>query len=400
MSQSNRVQFWSEMETANINSLIFFRSHWFAWTVLGLTREKVATYRRLYMGYSVLINLLVTIGYPLHLGLALFRSPTQTENVLNLTIFVTCFTCALKFMIYSYNFGKVSEIERLLVKMDMRISESGGQMRVYKQLRRHQRMLLYLFMGIYLPVGMFAELGFIFQKQRALLYPAWFPFDWVNSTRNFYIANVYQIVGISYLLLQNYVNDCFPPVNLCLISAHIKMLYIRFEEIGKGRTQNAELELEACMTDHKRLKELFRLVESFISLPMFIQITVTGINICIGIFAVIFYVREPMYWAYFLFYCLALSLEIFPTCYFGTDNEFWFGRLHYAAFSCDWLPQRLSFKKKMIIFTECSLKHCTAIAGGMLRIHVDTFASTMKFAYSLFTIILRMRRSSQSHQND
>lgn len=87
------------------------------------------------------------------------------------------------------------------------------------------------------------------------MYPAWFPFDWLNSTRYYYMANLYQIGGITFQLLQNYVSDCFPAVALCLISSHVKMLYKRFEEVGTDSEKDAERELEACITDHKNLLE-------------------------------------------------------------------------------------------------------------------------------------------------
>ncbi|BFG04744.1 odorant receptor 59a-like [Drosophila madeirensis] len=103
-----------------------------------------------------------------------------------------------------------------------------------------------------------------------------------------------------------------------------------------------------------------------------------------------FFVNEPMARMNF-FYGLAMPFEIVPCCYYGTDNEYWFGRLQYAAFSCNWPDQDRTFKRKMMLFVERSVKRSTAVAGGMLRVNVDTFFATLKMAYSLFTIIIRMR---------
>lgn len=104
------------------------------------------------------------------------------------------------------------------------------------------------------------------------------------------------------------------------------------------------------------ISRLFRRVEAFVSLPMLIQFTVTALNVCIGIAALVFFVTEPMARMYLIFYSMAMPLQIFPTCYFGTDNEYWFGKLHYAAFSCNWHPQNKSFKRKMMLFVEQALK--------------------------------------------
>ncbi|KAM8711708.1 hypothetical protein ACLKA7_012250 [Drosophila subpalustris] len=109
-------------------------------------------------------------------------------------------------------------------------------------------------------------------------------------------------------------------------------------------------------------------MESFISIPMLIQFAVTAMNVCIGIAAFLFFVTEPMGRTYCLFYSMAILLEVFPTYYFGIDTELWFGKIHYAAFSCNCTTQSRSFKKKLMLFVEGSLKQNTAMA-----VHVDRY---------------------------
>ncbi|KAH8402172.1 hypothetical protein KR009_010350, partial [Drosophila setifemur] len=377
------------MSEDTVNSLVFFRSHWTVWMVLGVAHHRIRSWRNLYMAYSILLNILVTLCYPFHLGMSLFRNRTLTEDILNLTTFATCTACSVKCLLYGYNIQKVLQMERLLNLLDERV-DSVEQRAIYGQVKVQLRNVLYIFIGIYLPCALFAELSFIFKEERGLMYPAWFPFDWLNSTRNYYIANVYQIVGISYQLLQNYVSDCFPAVALCLVSAHAKMLYKRFEDVGRDPTKDPEKELEACITDHKHLLELFQTAEAFMSLPMIVQFSTTAITSCMGIAILFFFSSEPMARAYLFFYSVASILQIFPCCFFGTASEYWFGRLHYAAFSCNWIMQNRSFKRKQMLFVERSFKNSIAMAGGMLPISVSTFFSTLKFAYSLFMIILQM----------
>ncbi|KAL7735166.1 hypothetical protein ACLKA6_008427 [Drosophila palustris] len=374
----------------HINSLSYFRSHWTVWKILGIAYKQIY-WRKLYLLYSLSLILFVTIGYPLHLGSSVFQNDNLPDDLKNLTVFTTCLACSFKIILYAYNFDKVQQMEQLLKKLDSRVSGTEETL-IYNQLKIQLRNILFIFISIYFPIGVFGEMSFIFQDKRGLMYPARFPFDWRSSTRNYYIAHIYQIVGISLQLMQNYVNDCYPAVMLCIISAHTKMLYKRFEHIGSEGTEDSETQLEACITDHKRLLQLFKTMESFMSLPMLIQFASTALNFCIGIASFLFFATEPMDRSYFLFYSMGVALEIFPICYYGTDTELWFGKIHYAAFSCNWTTQSRSFKKKLMLFVECSLKQNTAMAGGMLRIHVATFFSTLKFAYSLFTILLRMQK--------
>ncbi|KAH8299570.1 hypothetical protein KR044_003061, partial [Drosophila immigrans] len=374
-----------------IDSLIFLRSHWTVWKILGPAYRQV-TWIKLYIVYNTIIHLLITIGHPLHFGIALLRNGNLTDDIKNLTYFATTFACSLKFVIYAYNFEKLSAMEELLKLLDSRV-QFPAEMDIYNRLKTQLKIILYMFIGICIVCAALPEFGFFMQEERGLMNPAWFPFDWRNSNRNFYIANLYQLFASIYQLMENYVNDCFPVVMLCLISAHIKMLYIRLEQVGSNDLEDsaAQTELENCITDHKHLLELFHTLESFMSWPMLIQISVSAINVCVSVAGVLFFVTAPMSRAYFVFYAMAMPLQIFPTCYYGTEIEIWFGKLPYAAFSCNWIDQSRNFKRKLMLFVECSLKRSTALAGGMFRIHIDTFFATLKFAYSLFTIILQLR---------
>ncbi|KAL7735165.1 hypothetical protein ACLKA6_008426 [Drosophila palustris] len=375
-----------------VDSPSLFRSHTAVWKILGLTHGQV-TWKIPYIAYNVVLHLLITIGYPLHLGMSAFRNGNLTDDIRSVTFIATYGACSLKFFIYAYNFEKVRRIRELLMLLDSRV-KSPPEMDIYNQMRSQIRTILYMFTGLWVTCALSVELAFILQDGCELMYPAWFPFDWRNSSRNFYLANLYQISGSCYQLLQNYVNDCFPIIMLCIISAHIKIVYSRIEQIGVDESEDvdSESELEACITDHKLLLELFQTMESFMSLPILIQILVSSLNVCVSIAGVLFFVTEPMARTYLAFYAIAMPIQIFPTCYYGTDNEQWFGKLHYAAFSCNWIKQSHSFKKKLMLFVECSLKQKTAMAGGMVRVHVNTFFTTLKFAYSLFTILLRMQK--------
>lgn len=131
-------------------------------------------------------------------------------------------------------------------------------------------------------------------------------------------------------------------------------------------------------------------IQNIISLPMFLQFTVTAINICLAMAALFFFVDAPFDRLYYLAYFLSMPLEIFPTCYYGTDFQLLFETLHIEMYASNWVEQTQKFRKHMILFNERSLKKEVAMAGGMIRIHLDTFVSTCKGAYSLLAVIMKM----------
>lgn len=105
----------------------------------------------------------------------------------------------------------------------------------------------------------------------------------------------------------------------------------------------------------------------------------------------LFYVDTPFERAYYFIYFISMPLEIFPICYYGSSLQLLFGQLQYEVFRCNWMDQTPRFKKHMILFTERALKVIIALAGGMIKIHLDTFFATVKGAYSLFAVIMKVR---------
>lgn len=243
-----------EIINVQVNSSSFFRIHMRVWMFLGLAYSEVR-WKKLYIACNIVCHLLITVGYPLHLGISVFRNGNITDDMRNLTFFATCFACSLKFIVYAYNFDKVRQMKELLGLLDARI-KTPAELEVYRQLKVQIKGIVYGIIGICVFCIISAELSFLVQTKRALLYPAYFPFDWRQSTLLYYIVNIYQSFGSSYLILENIGNDCFPVVMFCIISGHVKMLYLRLEHIGvdeQAKDAQAQLELEACITDHKHL---------------------------------------------------------------------------------------------------------------------------------------------------
>ncbi|XP_017487642.1 PREDICTED: odorant receptor 59a-like [Rhagoletis zephyria] len=373
---------------AALDTRSFFKLHWTCFKVLGIIAPTSNAY---YFGYSVLLHLLVTFCYPLHLAMALFSNTNASANIQNLAVCVTCVACSMKFIIYATKMERLRELEAIMAALDERVN-SSRERRYLAQLRKEIRHIIVGFLSIYTLVGVTAELRFIFRNEHNLLYPAWFPFDWRASDLKFYAAHLYQIVGISFQLLQNFVNDCFPTMTLVLLSAHIKLLGIRVSQIGyanRSLDENEE-ELFRCIKDQEQLYNMLNVIQNIISLPMFLQFTVTAFNICLAMAALFFFVDAPFDRLYYFTYFLSMPLQIFPTCYYGTDFQLLFEKLHIEMYSSNWVEQTQKFRKHMILFCERSLKQHTAMAGGIVRIHLDTFVSTCKGAYSLLAVIMKM----------
>ncbi|XP_037941066.1 odorant receptor 59a-like [Teleopsis dalmanni] len=189
----------------------------------------------------------------------------------------------------------------------------------------------------------------------------------------------------------NLVDDVFPPLSLCMLTGHIKVLHMRISGIGydrKNQTTNEE-ELTECVKDQQNL--LCNLINEVIELPMLVQFTVTAINVALGLVAMLFVAKDIFSILYYVFYLFGILMQTFPTCYFGSNFEFMFDELLQAIYSSNWLMQSPKYKKHMILFMQRALKKRPAYAGGILRIHLDTFFSTCKAAYSVFAMVWQLK---------
>lgn len=124
---------------------------------------------------------------------------------------------------------------------------------------------------------------------------------------------------------------------------------------------------------------------------MFFQILVTALNMGTSIILIIFFIDNFFQKAYFCFYFIAIPLQIFFSCYYGTVFVLECKKLTKAIYSCNWIYQSQSFKKDLIIFEENSLKTYQFHALGFMTISIETFAKVMKGTYSLFAVLNRMK---------
>lgn len=124
-----------------------------------------------------------------------------------------------------------------------------------------------------------------------------------------------------------------------------------------------------------------------ISWPVLVQFIVIAINVGAAMCGLIFYVDNAQERLVYISFIICLALQIFPTCYYGSQVEDHFARLHYAVFSSNWVDQSMSYRKNAIIFAERTQRHPKLLAGNFIPIALTTFLATCKAAYSFFTLI-------------
>uniref|UniRef100_A0A1I8P7S5 Odorant receptor n=1 Tax=Stomoxys calcitrans TaxID=35570 RepID=A0A1I8P7S5_STOCA len=382
------------MAEEKLETKSLFKTQFLCWRLLGMLPPK--RFRPLYWLYSLIVNIMVTVGYPLHLILGLFTSTSMYEIIQGLAITLTCTVCAMKTFAIWWRFNDIYTMFDIIKRQDerIRLAEELDYMKqkVYPPIRRLTR----LFYTICISVAMFGEISLLLNGVRGswyLMYKAYFPFDVFATQRNYAIAHIYQLIGLWYIVLQNLVNDTFGGAHISLLGGQVHLLGMRVAKIGydpkKSLARNNQ-DLVECIRDHLDLLEYRRKVEEVISLYMFFQILFATINMCMVLVFMLLFVKDPFTLAYYFFHCVGLIAEILPSCYFGTILEDEFQKLAYALFSCNWADQSLEFKRNLRIFAEQASRRIF-VTAWLFRINNGTFLIACKNTYSIFALIMNMK---------
>ncbi|XP_037932302.1 odorant receptor 23a-like [Teleopsis dalmanni] len=287
----------------------------------------------------------------------------------------------------------MQKIEKILDELDSRVKGIEESNFYNNDLDKKMRITANAYLVVYVSVAITAELTTFMGKDKVLLYPGWFPFDWSSSTVKYLFVHIYQFGGICIAIAQNFANETTPALLLCLLSGHIKLLKIRISKCCGvcGDLQENESELMLCIKDQIKLYKLCDLIEELITFPTFVQISVFAANICVALAALLFYLNDYFDRVYYFVYVLAMTAQIFPTCYFSSDFQVVFEQLPYAVFCSNWVGQSKLYKKHMILFAERSLRHRVLLVGGILPLNLDTYVAACKGAYSLFAFFLNFK---------
>lgn len=136
---------------------------------------------------------------------------------------------------------------------------------------------------------------------------------------------------------------------------------------------------------------IFELTQDTLSQAELAQFISSGLNMCIVLFYLIFYVDNVFAYIYYAVYFVSMAIELLPSCFYGSMLIYEFQQLPSAIFKCSWLGQSREFYQNQRIFVQVSLKKIVPLAGGVIGIQLNSFLGTCKMAYSLYTVCNRMK---------
>ncbi|XP_061397708.1 odorant receptor 33b-like [Musca vetustissima] len=342
------------------------------------------------MLHNSVLHVAISFWYPMHLTLGLLSLPNQGEIFKNLSITITCIVCTMKHILLRMKLKQMRDIENLLVELD----DSVGSREEYEYFtngpKKYAQWIAKAYLYFYMGANVAAISMVLLDSERRLMYPAWFPFDWNSSSLVYWSVLMYQFMGVTTQIVQNLVNDASAGVLLCLMSGHVHLLSMRVSRIGhdsKKMEKDNLVDLEKCVEDHLKLIRLFKLIEdtqSYVQLIMYIS---NGLNICVAVVYLIFFVESRAAYPYYVIFILAISFELYPSYYYGSICQQEFNDLTYSIFCSNWTDQSKRFRKNMMIFVQNTLAKVTMKSGGIVEMQIKNFFAICKMTYSLFTLV-------------
>lgn len=221
--------------TARIVESDYFRINWWAWRFAGAVDLNERKYKSFRFWRALILNMMITVLFTITILIPMFSFETPTENLMNFNLSLTALATSTKFLIYIGRLGKVAEVEKLFMHLHGRIN-SVNQRSTHSRIVQKLRFISKMFIWAYGIVLINSNASFVFRDKRSLPVPNWLPFDWRESLANYVLALIYQIVSNSMMILQNFVDDLYPPLVLCLVAGHCELLSQRISCIGYNQS--------------------------------------------------------------------------------------------------------------------------------------------------------------------
>lgn len=219
--------------------------------ILGLYPPE--KYKFLYYCYSASINILVTIGFNVSMFIYAVNYENKRDLISNLAQLSGSIIVSLKILNTYLKRDKLFEIRKLFAELDSRVV-GDDEKEYFEYILKIGRGFFFAFSFFCGMAGLVCDFPAIFDTERRLAYPAWFPWDWKHSTVGFHIANFHQVFSLFTEIIQDVMCDTYPATLMWLLKGHLHALGIRVRKIGWNKEKSLNenyLELRQCVREHQ-----------------------------------------------------------------------------------------------------------------------------------------------------
>ncbi|XP_013107918.2 odorant receptor 59b-like isoform X1 [Stomoxys calcitrans] len=360
---------------------------------LGIYMPK--KYKYLYVLWSVIVNLYVTIYLPAGFIMGIVDATDENMEIGNLLtsfqVAINVVGCSIKIVLMFFLFPQLLRCEPLFEKLDKRCSTHGQKELVRRFMHDGNRMVVLFAIAYWSYSTSTCISAVIFGR---LPYNIYNPFiNAHESWGSFILAVLMEMVPMDIACFQQVCDDSYAVIYVNILRTHLQALVLRLQQM-KGDDKDSEEknveELKLCIIDHKNIIELYNRVAPVISITIFVQFTITASLLGSTLINILLFATNVASMVASCFYVLAVVVEVFPLCYYAQclmdENDY----LAQVIFHSDWINQSVRYRKMMIFFMQRTQKTIEFTAGKIFPITLNSFLSIAKFSFSLYTVIKEM----------
>ncbi|XP_058974685.1 odorant receptor 7a-like [Musca domestica] len=361
--------------------------------VMGIHVTK--NHPHLYIIYVIVIHSLTTVFTPISFTTSYFRKTDQDFNVgvflTSIQAVINVYGCAIKILLLIYYKTKLEAAEKLMDKMDQHCRAEDEIQELFN-IRDLGRKIVLGYITAYWTYTTMTYISALVSGVPSYSINLFF-LDWKRSKREFYLASFLEYVLVTWTCLQQVANDSYGTIYVCILRGHVRVLLLRIRKMGRKVDQTADQnleELKSCIKDHKDLSELYNIISPVISRTIFLQFSITAVILGITLINIAVFAATITAMAASGFYVIAVSVEIFPLCYYANCLLYDSDTLATEIFHSAWIDQDRRYRKLLIFFIQRTQKSMELWAGKIFPINLNSFISIAKFSFSLYTLIKQM----------
>ncbi|XP_037941816.1 odorant receptor 2a-like [Teleopsis dalmanni] len=216
------------------------------------------------------------------------QSKSVSEFCENGYMAVTVIVSNLKFLNSYFSLHNLLKVRPILKELDKR-AKSQAEDQILLKGKNNARKCFMFYVRIFSVTHFTSNLIVFLAKERRLIYPAWFPWNWKDSFTYYAICYVYQLYAITAYAVIEAINVTYPSMHMCILSAHIEALATRIKNLGskeaiydnnsKKQEEKLYKELTECVKVHEIITKILDIIPtSNVKAQTFISNMMTEVN--------------------------------------------------------------------------------------------------------------------------
>ncbi|CRL02770.1 CLUMA_CG016003, isoform A [Clunio marinus] len=330
-------------------------------------------------------------GYLFHfvfVYLYIFGQVIYLINSADLLDFAEAFVLTTTFVAQafkSYNFFmKLKRIKRSMENINNLLEKTDHETNFGRKLIRQEVSLCYKVYLIFWSSAIVTVISGAFAPVLSSKspYKVWFPFDTNKETNEvgFWISSYYLVFNSIPISTLDITLDTFPVIFMAFAIGFLRELSERLKKIRNNH------ELVQCVVIHKEVKLFIKDIHDNFAEAIFFQGIMSSLTLCTGVFTMS--VTENLTQLIrIITFLIPMLLEIFLPCYFGNELSIASSTLTTSIFQSNWIDGDMTFKRALMIFTECNRKELKITSLGLFDVNIATFSSIGRSAYSVFNVL-------------